>query len=92
MFVAVSHFHPILIFEGHLPEWSTNHTGLHSKGRLLALSANISLGWYYLTLTLANTQAYQRTELITPVKVFIPQAPGVVLTTPDFLLTYEWAQ
>jgi hypothetical protein len=75
---------------GHLPEWSTYHTGLHSKGRLLALPANISLGLNYLTL--ANTQAYQRTELITPVKVFITLEPEAQLITFDFLLAYEWAQ
>ncbi len=94
MFVTVSHFHPILIYEGmdagHLPEWSTYHTGLHNKGRLLALPANISLGWNYLAL--ANTQAYQRTELFTSVKVFIAQEPEAQLTTRDFLLAYEWAQ
>ncbi len=94
MFDNISHFHPSLIFEGkdagHLPEWSTYHTGLHSKGRILALPENISLGWYYLIV--ANTQAYQRTELFTSLKVFIAHEPEAQLTTRDFLLAYEWAQ
>ncbi len=37
-------------------------TGLHSKGRLVALPTSIRLGWRELAET--NTQAYNKVELI----------------------------
>jgi hypothetical protein len=47
---------------------------LHSMDRLLALPANIRLGWKCLKMTPLLT--YYDTEFITAVKSFITQAPG----------------
>jgi hypothetical protein len=43
-----------------------NYTRLHMQGRILALTANVRLGW--MCLTGANTLAYCNFELITVVK------------------------
>jgi hypothetical protein len=48
--------------------------GLHTNGRLLALSTNIRLGWKWIAV--ANTLAYCFTATITAIKGFIAQAPG----------------
>ncbi len=53
-------------------------TGLHSKGRLLALPESIRPGWKILTM--ASTLAYHRRELIIGGKSFMIQAPGLVFT------------
>jgi hypothetical protein len=46
--------------------------GLYFMGRLLALLANIRLGWKWLTMT--NALAYCNTESVATVKSFIVQA------------------
>ncbi len=52
--------------------------GLHCNGRLLALPANIILGWKGWGVTNTNTLAYFDTAKITAVKSFMIQAPGKV--------------
>ncbi len=49
-------------------------TGLHSNGWLLALTANIKLGWKLMEV--ANTIAYYYMAKITAVKSFIVQGTG----------------
>ena len=51
--------------------------GFHSHGKLLALSANIGLGWK--CMAVANTLVYCDWATITAVKSFIVQALGVNL-------------
>ncbi len=51
-------------------------SGAPLKGRLLALSTNIRLGWKGLTET--NTPAYYENLLITAVKSFIVQALTII--------------
>jgi hypothetical protein len=61
------------------------HKGLHSKGRLLALTSNISLGWRKLAMT--NTLTYYYRDSIIAVKCFIVQAQVLNITnvcTPKF--------
>ncbi len=61
------------------------HTGLHSKGGLLALTSNISLGWRKLAVT--NTLTYYYRDSIFAVKCFIVQAQVLNITnvcTPKF--------
>jgi hypothetical protein len=63
VFVTVRHFCPSLIFVGKAGAYPS------SKGWLLTLTANIKLGWNWLTWT--NTLIYYHLELITNVKRFI---------------------
>ncbi len=84
-----SFLHYLNIFKQAYP----SGTGLHSKGRVLALPTNISLGWKWLTLT--NTLAYYATEFITAVKSFMVQGPAAVLLILTFTslhLSFNWAQ
>ena len=61
---------------------------LHTKGRLIAWQANISLEWKQLKVT--NTQAYYNTKLIALVKRFVER----VLYSQHFIfyVTYVCAQ
>ncbi len=70
MFSIAIHFYPSLIFGGKAGAL----TRLHSDGRLLALSANIRLGWK--GKAEGNTPAYYHTATIVAVESFIEQAPG----------------
>ncbi len=62
--------------------------GLHSDGRLLALTANIE------SVTVVNLQAYVATKIITTVKGFMIQAPGVgyVYVTIQYLQKIEFSK
>jgi hypothetical protein len=57
---------------------------LHTKGRLIAWQANISLEWKQLKVT--NTQAYYNTKLIVLLKSFEKRVQFI------FYVTYEWTQ
>ncbi len=64
MFAGIIHVHPILVFAGKVGAYqggASNGTPL--KGRLLALSKNIRLGWKYMAIV--NTPAYYDTPTIT---------------------------
>jgi hypothetical protein len=52
------------------------------SGSLLVLPTNIRLGWQ--SIKVANTLAYYDTAIITAVKSFIVQAPGVNVTKKYF--------
>ncbi len=69
MFFIICHFHPSL-FAGKARSQPLRDF-LH-LGRLQPLQAILKLGWKQLTVT--NVLAYGRTEIITDVKSFIPQA------------------
>ncbi len=57
LFAATIHFHPSLILAGKAGAYQSGaFTGLHYNGRLLALPANIRLGWKLLVV--ANNLAY----------------------------------
>ncbi len=58
------------------PTTALPHMGLHSNGRLLALPANVRLGWKGRPFT--NTLAYYNIATITTVKSFIAQTPGAI--------------
>ncbi len=62
--------------------------GLHSKSRLLALRANIRLGWKWMAV--ANTAAYCDTSTITTVKSFIVPGPGFILLTSESKIDQKW--
>ncbi len=69
------HFHPSLIFAGKarsLPlEWIPYRTPLWKPTRVVALFANIRLGWEWMAAT--NTLAYYDTAAIMAVNLFIAQ-------------------
>ncbi len=67
MFVTFSHFPSSLLFAGKAGTYS-GVTGLHFKGRLLALQENIRLLWQGLSVT--NTLAYDGMDLSMAVKMF----------------------
>jgi hypothetical protein len=63
-------------------------TDFHFNGRLLALPANISLGWKQVAV--ANTLAYYGTATITTVKGFIVQDPTYgLLRAPEPTIFYK---
>jgi len=74
VFATAIHFHLSLIFAGNARsqplEW-----GFVRSGSLLVLPTNIRLGRQ--SMQVVNTQAYYDTAIITAVKSFIVQAPGV---------------
>ncbi len=73
MFATTVHFHPSLIFADKARAYLSNphHDG---NGRLIALPANITVGWKLIAVT--NTLAYFNTATIASVKSFIVQDPG----------------
>jgi hypothetical protein len=61
LFSPVCHFHPSLIFAGKAGAKPCGAlTWLHSKGRVLALTPNIWLGWKWLTVTKHSNLFYNR--------------------------------
>jgi hypothetical protein len=76
VFVTVSHLHPSLVLASKAGAYSSGALNeFHSKGRLLAFLANNRLEWKALTVE-KNLNHYNM-EIITVVKKFNIQAPGV---------------
>jgi hypothetical protein len=68
VFVAVCHYHPTIIFPSKIREPRLELlTRLHCTDKILALTANISLGWKRKIVT--NGLAYFTIKSITPVEV-----------------------
>ena len=68
MFATLIYFQPSLIFSGKAGAYQSGAPMKLHSGKLLALAANILLGWK--EMTVANTQAHHNTATITALKRF----------------------